>query len=83
MIYYLLNFLLSQSFYLFSLCKKELASQFFFLFYSVLNAITGSFLLAILDGINPAMIVKTTLITTNVIPAPNGTAVTTFTFVKA
>ena len=42
------------------------------IYYSVLNASTGSFLLAILEGINPAIIVKTTLIITKVIAPPIG-----------
>ncbi len=52
-------------------------------FYSVLNAITGSFLLAIFAGIKPAIIVKNMLIRTNTTPALNGTAVTTLTPVTA
>ena len=52
-------------------------------FYSVLNAITGSFLLAIFAGIKPAIIVKNILIRTNTTPALNGTAVTTLTPVTA
>ena len=41
-------------------------------FYSTLNDSTGSFLLAILAGIKPAIIVKTTLITTNIVPPTQG-----------
>ena len=37
--------------------------------YSVLNASTGSFLLAIFAGINPAIIVKNILINTSINPA--------------
>ena len=37
--------------------------------YSVLSAITGSFLLAIFAGINPAIIVNIMLIATSIIPA--------------
>ena len=40
--------------------------------YSVLNAITGSFLLAIFAGINPAIIVNIILIATSMIPATAG-----------
>ena len=40
--------------------------------YSVLNAITGSFFAAYLEGINPAINVKNILITTNIIPPANG-----------
>ena len=50
--------------------------------YSVLNASTGSFLLAILDGIKPAIIVNIMLIITNTIPACHGTIVVTVTPVK-
>ena len=39
----------------------------FLSYYSVLRAITGSFLLATLDGIKPAITVKTILINTNII----------------
>ena len=53
------------------------------LVYSVLNASTGSFLLAILDGINPAIIVRTMLITTKIIAAFTGkTAFTVSILVK-
>ena len=45
-----------------------------FLFYSVLSAITGSFLLATLDGINPAITVNIILIETNTIAALIGNA---------
>ena len=41
-------------------------------FYSLLNANTGSFLAACLDGINPLNNVRTTLNTTNVIAAGVG-----------
>ena len=47
--------------------KKELKQAL--LLYSVLNASTGSFLLAIFDGINPAIIVKNILINTSINPA--------------
>ena len=41
-----------------------------FMLYSVLSAITGSFLAAIFEGNNPATSVKTTLITTNTNATP-------------
>ena len=40
--------------------------------YSVLKASTGSFLLAILDGISPAIIVSIILIMTNITPPATG-----------
>ena len=40
--------------------------------YSVLRAITGSFLAAILDGINPAITVNNILIKTSTIPPNTG-----------
>ena len=43
------------------------------------NASTGSLLLAILAGINPAIIVKSILIKTNIAPAIGGTIVITVT----
>ena len=42
-------------------------------FYSVLSASTGSFLLAILAGINPEITVSIILINTNIAPALGGT----------
>ena len=39
------------------------------MYHSVLNASTGSFLLAIFEGINPAIIVKNILISTSINPA--------------
>ena len=48
-------------------------------FYSVLNAFTGSLLLAIFDGINPAIIVRNILISTRIIPATHGKKALTFT----
>ena len=41
-------------------------------YYSTLNDSTGSFLLAILAGISPAIIVKATLIITNIAPPTTG-----------
>ena len=51
----------------------------FLFFYSVLNASTGSFLLAILAGISPAIIVRNILIITSIIPAFVGTTAFTLT----
>ena len=48
---------------------------YFFYFYSVLNAITGSFFAAIFDGISPAISVRETLITTK-IKADKGESIT-------
>lgn len=47
--------------------------------YSVLKALTGSLLLAILAGISPAIIVRNILIKTNIIPACQGKKASTFT----
>ena len=55
----------------------------FLFFYSVLNASTGSFLLAIFAGISPAIIVKIILIITNITPAFAGTTAFTLTPVIA
>ena len=46
--------------------------QYIIFFYSLLNASTGSFLLAILDGIRPAINVNKTDIITSTIAPPTG-----------
>ena len=53
------------------------------IYYSVLNASTGSLLLAILAGINPAIIVHTILINTRMIPPTAGSDTVTLTPVTA
>ena len=50
--------------------KKNLIAEV----YSLLNAVTGSFLAACLDGINPPIRVKITLNTINTIAPVNGNA---------
>ena len=52
-------------------------------FYSVLNASTGSFLLAIFEGIRPAIIVKIIEIITKIIAPPTGRLAIFEIFVKA
>ena len=52
--------------------SKNCFAIFLNLIYSVLKASTGSFLLAILAGIKPAIIVKIILITTKIIPPSIG-----------
>ena len=64
--------------------KKQIDCEHLFfvrnqIIYSVLKAFTGSLLLAILDGINPAIIVRNILINTNIIPACQGKNASTLT----
>ena len=42
------------------------------MFYSVLRATTGSFFAATLEGMRPAIIVRTTLIMTSIVPPTTG-----------